>query len=26
VTDAVGDALRAVAPDECRNYFASCGY
>jgi len=26
VTDAIADALRAVAPDECRNYFASCGY
>jgi len=21
-----GDALNAVAPDECRNYFKSCGY
>lgn len=26
VSAAVGDALRAVADDECRNYFASCGY
>lgn len=24
--DAVADALRAVEPDECVNYFASCGY
>ena len=23
---AVGDALRAVAPNECRAYFRSCGY
>jgi transposase len=23
---AVGDALRAVAPDECQAYFRSCGY
>ncbi len=23
---AIGDALRAVAPDECLNYFRSCGY
>lgn len=26
VSAAVGDALRAVDSDECRNYFASCGY
>lgn len=26
LTDAIADALRAVAPDECANYFASCGY
>lgn len=26
VTAAIGDALRAVADDECRNYFTSCGY
>ena len=26
VSDAVGDALRAVTMDECRNYFRSCGY
>jgi len=23
---AVGEALRSVIPDECRNYFAACGY
>jgi transposase len=23
---AIGDALRAVGPDECLNYFRSCGY
>jgi transposase len=23
---AVGEALRSVMPDECRNYFAACGY
>lgn len=26
VVDAIGLALRAVASEECRNYFASCGY
>lgn len=26
VSAAVGDALRAVADDECSNYFTSCGY
>ena len=26
LSDAVAAALRAVAPDECANYFASCGY
>ncbi len=26
VSEAIADALRAVAPDECANYFASCGY
>ncbi len=26
LSDAVADALRAVKPDECANYFASCGY
>ena len=24
--DAIAAALRAVADDECRNYFRSCGY
>jgi transposase len=24
--EAIGDALRAVGPDECLNYFRSCGY
>ena len=24
--NAIADALRAVGIDECRNYFASCGY
>ena len=23
---AIGDALRAVQPNECQNYFKSCGY
>lgn len=26
IIPAVADALRAVKPDECSNYFASCGY
>lgn len=26
LSDAVADALRAVEPNECANYFASCGY
>ncbi len=26
VSEAIADALRAVTPDECANYFASCGY
>ena len=26
LSDAVADALRAVAPDECGNYFTACGY
>lgn len=26
LSDAVADALRAVAPDECRNYLVACGY
>ncbi|MFA5864542.1 MAG: hypothetical protein WC975_07615 [Phycisphaerae bacterium] len=26
VVHAIGDALRAVAADECFNYFLSCGY
>jgi len=26
VVHAIGDALRAVASDECFNYFLSCGY
>lgn len=26
LSDAVADALRAVAPDECANYFTACGY
>jgi transposase len=26
VAGAIGDALRAVADDECLNYFRSCGY
>ena len=26
LSDAVVDALRAVRPQECSNYFASCGY
>jgi transposase len=26
LSDAVADALRAVTPDECRNYFTSCGW
>lgn len=26
LSDAVAAALRAVAPDECGNYFTSCGY
>jgi len=26
LTAAIGDALQAVLPDECRNYFKSCGY
>ena len=25
LSDAVADALRAVLPDECVNYFTSCG-
>lgn len=26
LTQAIGDALRAVQTNECRNYFKSCGY
>ena len=26
LTNAFADALRAVTPEECRNYFRSCGY
>ncbi|MHC4994575.1 MAG: IS630 family transposase [Planctomycetota bacterium] len=26
LNDAIGDALRSVGPEECRNYFRSCGY
>jgi len=26
LADVIGDALRAVQPNECRNYFNSCGY
>ena len=26
LSDAVVDALQAVSPQECSNYFASCGY
>jgi transposase len=26
LSDAIADALRAVADDECRNYFTACGY
>jgi len=26
LSDAIADALRAVKPDECANYFAACGY
>jgi transposase len=26
LVQAMASALRAVAPDECRNYFRSCGY